>query len=107
MPINKNIAAVTVNYKLPGDTIKRWSGFNVKYNYTPFAGLPQSYRFASVVAMFGSLLKESVYSKQVTWNEAIIAANETYDKSDPMQTEFIAIMEKAKKIYSKRRKKFL
>ena len=104
--IRNNIAEVTVNYNLPGDSLKRWSGFSVKYNYTPFADLPQSYRFASVVAMFGSLLKESVYAKQVTWNEAIIAANETYDKTDPAQTEFIAMIEKAKKIYSKRKKKF-
>jgi Ca-activated chloride channel family protein len=57
--------------------------------------------------MFGSLLKESIYSKQVSWNETIIAANESYDKNDPVQKEFIEIIEKAKKIYSKRKKKFL
>jgi len=105
--INKNVAEVTVNYNLPGDSLKRWSAFKVAYNYIPFGELPQSYRFATAVALFGSLLRESVYSKQVTWNEAIIAANESYDKSDPAQKEFILIMEKAKKIYSKRRKKFL
>jgi Ca-activated chloride channel homolog len=105
--INKSIAEVTVNYRLPGDSLKRWSGFGVKYNYTSFVDLPQRYRFAAAVAMFGSLLKESVYAKQITWNDAIIAANESYDKYDPAQTEFIAIVEKARKIYSKRRKKFL
>ena len=105
--INKNIAEVTVNYRLPGDSLKRWSGFGVKYNYASFVELPQRYKFAASVAMFGSLLKESVYAKQITWNEAIIAANESYDKSDPAQAEFITIVEKAKKIYSKRRKKML
>jgi Ca-activated chloride channel family protein len=105
--INKNIAEVSVNYRLPGDTVKLWSGCGVKYNYTPFNELPQSYRFASTVAMFGSLLKESPFAKQVTWNETIIAANESYDKMDPVQKEFISIIEKAKKIYSKRKKKFL
>jgi Ca-activated chloride channel family protein len=104
--INKNIAEVSVNYKLPGDSIKRWSAFEVNYNYTPFAELPQSYRFATAVAMFGSLLKESAYAKEVSWNDAVIAANESYDKSDPAQTEFVAIVEKAKKIYAKRKKKF-
>lgn len=104
--INKNIAEVTVNYKLPGDSLTRWSGFAVKYNYTSFADLPQTYRFASVVALFGSLLKESVYARQVTWSDAITQANETYDKSDPSQVEFVAIVEKAKKIYTKRKKKF-
>jgi len=103
----KNIAEVTVNYRLPGDTLKLWSGYGVKYNYTPFNELPQSYRFASTVAMFGSLLKESPFAKQVTWNETIIAANESYDKMDPVQKEFITIIEKAKRIYTKRKKKFL
>lgn len=105
--IDKNIAVVTVNYKLPGDSLKRSSGFSVTYNYIPFNELSQSYRFASAVALFGSLLKESVYARQVTWNEAVIAANESYDKTDLAQTEFISIVEKAKKIYSRRRKKFL
>jgi len=105
--IKKNIAEVTVNYRLPGDTLKLWTGYGVKYNYTPFNELPQSYRFASTVTMFGSLLKESPFAKQVTWNETIIAANESYDKMDPVQKEFITIIEKAKKIYTKRKKKFL
>jgi Ca-activated chloride channel homolog len=105
--LTRNIAEVKVNYKLPGDSLKRWSGFAVNHSYTPFNELPQRYRFASAVVLFGSLLKESAYAKQITWNEAVIAANESYDKTDPAQTEFIAMVEKAKKIYSKRRKKFL
>ena len=105
--INKNIAEVSVNYRLPGDSVKLWSGYGVKYNYTPFTELPQSYKFATSVAMFGSMLKESPFAKQITWNEIIIAANESYDKTDPIQKEFVTIIEKAKKIYSKRKKKFL
>lgn len=105
--INNNIAEVAINYHLPGDSVKLWSGYGVKYNYTLFNELPQSYRFATTVAMFGSLLKESVYAKQITWNAIIIAANESYDKLDPVQKEFITIIEKAKKIYSKRKKKLL
>jgi Ca-activated chloride channel family protein len=105
--IGGNIAEVSVNYRNPGDSVKRWSSYGIKYNYTPFHEIPQSYRFASTVAMFGSLLKESVYAKQVTWNETILAANESYDPTDPAQKEFVAIIEKAKKIYSKRKKKLL
>lgn len=105
--INRNIAEVMVNYNLPGDSVKLWSGYGVKYNYTPFNELPQGYRFATTVAMFGSLLKESPFAKQINWNETIIAANESYDKLDPVQKEFITIIEKAKKIYSKRKKKLL
>jgi Ca-activated chloride channel family protein len=105
--IRGNIAEAVVNYKLPGDSLKRSSTYGVAYNYTAFNELPQCYRFASSVAMFGSLLKESIYAKNISWNDAIIAANETYDKNDPVQKEFIAIIEKAKKIYTKKKKRFL
>jgi Ca-activated chloride channel family protein len=103
--ISKDIARITLNYTLPNDSTKRSSAYGVPYNYTTYEELPQCYRFASAVAMFGSLLKESVYAKQITWNETIISANETYDKSDPVQKEFITIIEKAKKIYLKKKRR--
>jgi Ca-activated chloride channel homolog len=103
--LSKDIAKITLNYTLPNDSTKRSSAYGVPYNYTTYEELPQCYRFASAVVMFGSLLKESVYAKQITWNETIIAANETYDKSDPVQKEFTTIIEKAKKIYSKKKRK--
>jgi Ca-activated chloride channel family protein len=103
--ISGDIAQVTVNYRLPGDSITKWSGFKVPYNYRSFNELAQCYRFASTIVMFGTLLKESPYAKQISWNETIIAANESYDKTDPVQQEFIMIVEKAKKIYSKKKKK--
>lgn len=105
--IKDDIAGLTVSYRFPGDSLKRHSGYAVKYNYVPFHDIPQSYKFASSVVMFGSLLKESVYAKQITWNETFIAAHEYCDKADPSQKEFVEIIEKARKIYSKRKKKFL
>jgi Ca-activated chloride channel homolog len=103
--ITKDIARLTVSYRLPADSLKRFSAYGVKYNYSPFHELPPSYKFASSVVMFGSLLKGSAYAKQITWNETIIAANEYSDKTDPAQKEFVQIIEKAKKIYSKKKKK--
>lgn len=105
--ISKNIAEVLLNYRLPGDSVRRSSDYGVQYNYLPYAELPQAYRFAASVVMFGSLLKESPYAKQITWNETIIAAHESHDKADPVQKEFITIVEKAKKIYSKKKRKLL
>jgi Ca-activated chloride channel family protein len=109
MPVlSKDIAKIIINYRLPADSLKRITALGVPYNYTEFHELPPCYRFATTVAMFGSLLKESVYAKQMTWNEMIISANESYDKMDPVQKEFISIIEKARKIYLKaKRKRFL
>ncbi len=98
-----NIADVKLNYQLPFDTTRRSSDYVIKNNFIEFKKLPAYYRLAASVAMFGSLLKESKYSKNISWNDVIILANESIDNSDPVQNELIAIIDKAKKIYSKRR----
>jgi Ca-activated chloride channel family protein len=100
-----NVANVTVDYHLPGDTLTKVSTFKAPYNYKEFADLPSGLRFATSVAMFGTLLKESAHARKMNWNETIILANESYDKLDPVQKEFITIIEKAKKIYSRGKKR--
>jgi Ca-activated chloride channel family protein len=105
--IKHPIAKVRIDYKLPNELVNRASNFAVPYNYQPYHELRPCYRFAASVAMFGSLLKESDYSRQMRWNETLMAANEAYDRNDPVQKEFIQIVEKAKKIYGKGRRKRL
>jgi len=100
-----DVAMVSTNYHLPKDTTIKSASFQVPYNYEEFPKLPQYLRFATSVAMFGTLLKESVYAKKMSWNETIILANESYDQSDPIQKEFITIIEKAKKIYLRGKKR--
>ena len=102
LPIsNIDIAEVDIDYRMPSDTTRLTNEFRVPYNFTAYHELEPCYRFATSVAMFGTLLKESVYAKPITWNETLIAANESYDRLDPVQKEFITIIEKAKKIYSR------
>jgi Ca-activated chloride channel family protein len=100
-----DVAMVSTNYHLPKDTTMKSTSFRVPYNYKEFPELPPYLRFATSIAMFGTLLKESVYAKKMSWNETIILANESYDQSDPIQKEFITIIEKAKKIYLRRKKR--
>jgi len=100
-----DIADITVSYRLPLDSPQFHSSYKVPYNYAAFDEIPACYRFASAVAMFGSLLKESAYAKTMSWNETLLAASAAHDVNDPLQKEFIAIIEKAKKIYSKGKRK--
>jgi hypothetical protein len=55
--------------------------------------------------MFGGLLKGSKYFKNVSWTDVMVLAGQNYDPADPVQKEMLGLVEKAKKIYSKRRKK--
>lgn len=101
----KPLADIRVQYRLPGDSLARVTGFPVDYDYTTFDELPACYRFASSVAMFGSLLKESAFAKKMSWAQALHIASNSYDKDDSVQKEFLAIIEKARKIYSRTRRR--
>jgi Ca-activated chloride channel family protein len=100
-----NLANVSVRYKLPNDTLQRYTTYHCAYTVTPFHSLPATYRFASSVAMFAALLKDSKYTRNYSWSDVIKLATESEDPQDAIQQEFITIIEKAKKIYGKVRKK--
>ncbi len=99
------LANVIVNYKIPGDSLNRITGYRCPLLYAEFYELPASYRFATSVAMFTSLLKVSKYARRINWADVQQLANQSYNPSDALQKEFILIVEKAKKIYSRGKKK--
>lgn len=99
-----NMAEVSVQYRLPRDSTERYSYYSPTYNYVEFRELPPPFRFASSVALFSSLLKDSKFTKKAGWNDAIALANQSCDHKDYIQKEFVALIEKAKRIYGKKRR---
>jgi len=102
---DETLASISVNYKCPKDTHHRVSKFNCALQYVEFNDLPACHRFAASVVMFASILKNSQYTRMIGWNDALILANESFNKDDALQVEFVSIIEKAKKIYMKTKKK--
>jgi Ca-activated chloride channel family protein len=96
---------VVLNYRLPNDTMARTSVYTCGNGLTPFQQLQPCYRFASSIALFGGLLKKSRFMRQADWKDAIEMAERSSDPADGMQQEFIALIEKARKIYGKTRHK--
>ena len=76
-----------------------------KLFFTPFNQLPNSQKFAMSVIMFGSLLRSSKYVKNVSWNDILDMARPAADLSNYSQKEFLELVEQAKKLYGKKRKK--
>jgi Ca-activated chloride channel homolog len=99
------LAKVTVNYRLPGDSVKLTAAYTCPYITTEFNDMPACYRFASSVAMFSSILKESKYVKRINWNDVLRIADASLNTSDVAQKEFITIVEKARKVYGRSRRK--
>ncbi|HLX67391.1 MAG TPA: YfbK domain-containing protein, partial [Puia sp.] len=101
----ERLAKVVLNYKLPHDTVERVSWYSCPNQLIAFRDLQPCYRFASSIALFGGLLKRSPFMKQADWKEAIEMAQESGDPQDGMQQEFIGLIEKARKIYGKNRRR--
>ena len=102
---NDAIANVRVRYHLPNEPSVRMMLYDCPYDPVEFKDLPTCHQFATSVVMFGGLLKGSKYFKNVSWNDVIIMAEQNHNPADPVQKEMIALVEKAKKIYSKKKKK--
>lgn len=102
---NQSIAKVLVHYRNPLDSTLRISGYLCPGAVKEFEELPVCHQFAASVAMFASLLKESKYAKRYSWNDVMLLAQQSHDPKDPLQAEFVSMIEKAKRIYLKNRRK--
>jgi Ca-activated chloride channel homolog len=99
------LAKVVLNYKLPHDSVERMTSYTCPDQLIAFRDLQPCYRFASSIALFGGLLKRSPFMKQADWKEVIEMAQQSGDPEDGMQQEFIGLIEKARKIYGKNRRR--
>lgn len=98
-------ASVKVQYKLPHDNTNNEYRYDSEFEFVPFAEVEKSYRFAAAVIMFGSLLRSSPYTKNTSWDDIINLAAASSDQDNILQKEFIEIVQKAKLLYSKFKKK--
>ncbi|HEY0679714.1 MAG TPA: von Willebrand factor type A domain-containing protein [Chitinophagaceae bacterium] len=99
------LADVNIRYRMPEDSVLRNALYTCTYNPVDFKDLPHCHRFAASVVMFGGLLKTSRYFKNISWNDALIIANQSYDPKDAVQKEMVDLIEKAKRIYGKDKKR--
>jgi Ca-activated chloride channel homolog len=98
-------AKLWMHYQLPEGNTSRHEEFDLPYSFKPFNDLPNYYRFAASVALFGGLLKKSAYTGKSTWDDLSLIAKASYDPNDVSQTEYIGLIDKAKKLYHKEKKK--
>ena len=98
-------ADIKLNYHLPNSTRPYSFNFTSRFDFIPFAELDKSYLFSASVAMFGALLRTSPFLKNIGWNEIITLAEVASGKDDLLQKEFLSILQQAKALYLKGKKK--
>src|SRR5450631_1900883 len=88
---NTVFAKMRMHYQLPGENKKIMEEFDVPYLFMPFDDLPDYYRFSASIALFGDLLKKSIYTRKSSWDELAIIARSSYDPKDVSQNEYILL----------------
>lgn len=94
-----------ISYRLPETGVQTKVGGEHTVRCQSFSSLSTPYRFASSVLMFGSLLRNSRYVTTIAWNDIIKIAAASVDRRDFLQMEFINLVQLARNIYSKKKKK--
>ena len=99
------LAELKLKYQHPNDTAKRLFNYSSRFDYVPFNELERCYKFSAAVVMFGSLLRSSTFTKNTSWNDVINMAEQSSGPADLLQKEFIALVQQAKTLYLKVKKK--
>ncbi len=98
-------ADIKLTYQLPNSTKPCNFDQTCSFDFVPITELDKNYHFSAAVAMFGSLLRTSPFLRNIGWNEIINLAETSSGKNDLLQKEFIAILQQAKNLYLKVKKK--
>ncbi len=101
----EKFAQVKINYKNPGASDIREFVYTSHNTFTALESLPSCYRFATAVAMLGGILKESSFMENSSWNELLVQATLAANMDDPLQHEFVQLVQQGKTLYAKVKKK--
>ncbi|HEX4875741.1 MAG TPA: von Willebrand factor type A domain-containing protein [Chitinophagaceae bacterium] len=99
------LANINVQYQYPNKPQQHFFKYTSNFVFTPFTELDKSYHFSAAVAMFGSLLRNSPFLKNIGWNEVLALAQNSCGSNDLLQKEFTTLVQMAKNLYSKIKKK--
>lgn len=99
------LATLNINYKSAESDEFKQQFFSISNQHLDFEKAAASYRFATAVCMYGSLLKNSKFVRNYSFDEVIILASMSYLPHDKYQKEFIAMVESTKQLYEPSKKK--
>lgn len=109
---NVEIAAVSLHYHLPEDTLEHVMNYEVLQNHQSFHEINKDLQFAAAVTMFGLKLRNSKYFPQdIDWSTIKKIALNSVTSGKYIETEFLELIDNAKNIYKenskrKRRREF-
>jgi len=101
-----SLASIRLDYRLPRDTSWFYQEETIRPSWESLSSIDTTYRFAAALVWFGSLLRQSGYVPEKTWEGLLRYLPGSIARSDPYQVEFDQLVRTADEIYhpKKRRK---
>jgi Ca-activated chloride channel family protein len=93
------IARLNLRYNSCSDTVSQYLQYICPLKFTDFKNLDKELQFATAVTMFGLKVKQSKYIKDADWTDIALIAETAYNPNDYLQSQFLVILEKARKVY--------
>jgi Ca-activated chloride channel homolog len=93
------IAKLSMRYSLGSDTTHKMMEYICPTTFIDFKEIDKELQFATAVTMFGLKVKQSKYIKDADWLDIETIATASYNEKDYLQTEFLQMIDKAKKLY--------
>ncbi|MDB5229545.1 MAG: hypothetical protein JWN76_350 [Chitinophagaceae bacterium] len=98
------LATVRLQYKPHGKDTPVISNFPAVNNLQQLSQAKSFLRLAATICMFGNLVKQSPNAKEYNWDDLTKIAVSAGDIQNPLHKEFLGLIDKAKKIYRKKKK---
>ena len=102
---NIDLASVEVHYSLPGRQEENIMKFNCPAEVINYDRVDSNFKKATGIALFGMKLKESTYAANTPWRKVELFAKKNFNINSPLDEEFLSLVEIARKIYEKRKRK--
>jgi len=103
--VHQALASLELRYKKPGNNDILRQSFISHYQGTNIQHADSVYRFATAVAMFGSVLRKSKYTKDYQLEDVLALAKSGIQKNNVLQNEFGKLIEQAILLYNPSKKK--
>lgn len=101
----RKLGSLNINFKIPDSLAFQQQFFEIPYTPIALQAAAHPYQFATAVCMFGSLLKESPYTKKISFDQVWSLAAMSYQTNDRYQKEFVSLVDQAKQIYQPEKRK--
>ncbi len=102
---SKSIGRATLQYKFPNTSKTVYQKIELQNNLIELNNVDSTIKFATSVAMFGSLLKQSKYAKNYNFSDVYSLATASAKPHDYAQQEFLTLIQKCNKLYNIKKKR--